>query len=281
MKTTPRFYEGRHNGDSEGSSGSLSRSSGRAYEAPRPCSQTKVGGAHGQAIEGHESNINVGRIDRLISVIGGAALLTDGVLRRSWPGTLLALLGGALIVRGVRGHSPSYKVLGINTAEKIGIQKGVKGIKVEKSIRIDKSPEELFQFWRNFENLARFMKHLKSVKILDYKRSHWIAKAPAGTTVEWDAEIIKEEENHMIAWRSLASAEVKNAGSVYFESDARGRGTVVRVILNYEPPAGRLGAVVAKLFGEEPAQQIEEDLHRFKKIMELDSPHDKGVTGYA
>ena len=160
-------------------------------------------------------------------------------------------------------------------------QKGVKGIKVEQTVSINKQAEELYQFWRNFENLPRIMKHLKAVQIIDQRRSHWVVKAPAGTTVEWDAEIIKEEENHMIAWRSLANAEVKNAGSVYFEPDARGRGTIVRVILNYEPPAGRIGAAIAKIFGEEPAQQIEDDLQRFKKIIEMDASHDTRSTGYA
>lgn len=281
MRTTSMFYEARHNGGSEVSAGNTAKTKSRASQGSKQLAKTKAADEHRSAAGSLAPGVNVGGIERLISVIGGSALITTGVLRRSWGGTLLTVIGSVLMLRGVSGNSPLYKTLGISTAEKIGAQKGVKGIKVEKSVSIKKSPEELYQFWRNFENLPRFMKHLKSVKSFDERRSHWIAKAPAGMTVEWDAEIIKEEENHMIAWRSLADAEVKNAGSVYFEPDADNRGTRVKVILNYEPPAGRLGAVVAKFFGEEPSQQIEDDLQRFKKIMEMDASHDKGTIGYA
>jgi uncharacterized membrane protein len=99
-------------------------------------------------------------------------------------------------------------------------------------------------------------------------RSHWVAKAPAGTTVEWDAEVYNEKENEMIAWRSLEGSQVDNAGSVHFTPAPGGRGTQVRVVLKYDPPAGVIGAAVARLFGESPAQQIDEDLRRFKQLME-------------
>lgn len=273
-----KSYKTRHTGDWEAGS---AQAKTEANQGTKLLTKAKRRDARESPAKTVSPWVNVGGIDRLISVLGGSALITGGMLRRSWGGTLLTVLGSALVLRGVSGNSPLYQTLGISTAEKIGVQKGVKGIKVEKSISIKKPPDELYQFWRNFENLPRFMKHLKSVKTFDQRRSHWIVKAPAGTTVEWDAEIIKEEENYMIAWRSLANAEVKNAGSVYFEPVARNRGTRVRVILNYEPPAGRLGAVVAKFFGADPAQQIEDDLQRFKKIMEMDASHDKGTVGYA
>jgi uncharacterized membrane protein len=112
------------------------------------------------------------------------------------------------------------------------------------------------------------MDHLESVTVQDDKRSHWVAKAPAGTTVEWDAEIINEKENELIAWRSLDGADVDNAGSVRFSEATGGRGTVVKVSLEYDPPAGIIGSLIAKLFGEEPSQQVQEDLHRFKQVME-------------
>ncbi len=270
MKTAQKFYQSLHEGSQKHMAGKSGRLSGTKNTAMSEQKTRQFG-----------SGSNMGGLDRLISMIGGTALIATGLQRRSWDGTLLSALGSVLVLRGLSGSSPLYQALGINTAEEIGIQKGAKGIKVEKSMTIDKSPDELYQFWRNFENLPRFMRHLKSVKILDQKRSHWVVKAPAGTTVEWDAEIIKEEENHMIAWRSLANAEVKNAGSVYFEQDTGGHGTLVRVILNYEPPAGRIGAVVARFFGEEPSRQIGDDLNRFKKIMEMDASYDKGVTGFA
>jgi uncharacterized membrane protein len=140
-------------------------------------------------------------------------------------------------------------------------------IDVKKSVIINKSPEELYRYWRNFENLPRFMNHLESVKTLNDKRSHWVAKAPLGTTVEWDAEIIKEDEGKNIVWRSLEGADVENLGSVAFIS-GNGSGTEVKVTVQYNPPGGIVGATVAKFFGENPDQQLEEDLNRFKQVME-------------
>ena len=212
--------------------------------------------------------------------MGGGALalygLARGFQRGAWDGFVMALVGGALVYRGVTGHCDFYEIAGINTAGTEGEAKrspvvsvpAGHGIKVEKSVTINRSPAELYQFWRNLENLPRFMNHLESVKVTDEKRSHWIAKAPAGSTVEWDAEIYNEKEGELIAWRSLEGSDVDNAGSVHFEAAPGGRGSIVRVILKYDPPAGVIGANVAKLFGEEPSQQIEEDLRRFKQLME-------------
>jgi uncharacterized membrane protein len=112
------------------------------------------------------------------------------------------------------------------------------------------------------------MKHLESIRVLDDRRSHWVAKGPAGRTAEWDAEIINEIENELIGWRSLEGAQVDNAGSVHFKSSPNGRGTEVRVLLQYNPPGGAVGAVLAKLWGEEPGQQIDGDLRRLKQILE-------------
>ena len=221
---------------------------------------------------GRDSEVNVGQTERWVSGLAGGALALYGLTRRTWGGAVLALVGGTLIYRGSTGHCYMYQAAGINTAEGpdnplVSVPAG-HGVKVEKSITINKSPEELYRFWRNFENLPRFMNHLESVRTTDGNRSHWVAKAPAGSTVEWDAEIYNEKENELIAWRSLEGADVDNAGSVRFEPATGGRGTVVRVTLKYDPPGGALGALVAKLFGEEPSQQIDEDLRRFKQVME-------------
>jgi uncharacterized membrane protein len=179
-------------------------------------------------------------------------------------------------MRGATGHCDMYEALGVNTADR-DYRKGTGrhvtipyelGIRVDRAITIDKAPEEVYAFWRNLENLPRFMDHLESVRVIDDRRSHWVAKAPVGTTVEWDAEIINEIPNELIAWRSLEGADVDNAGSVRFEPAANGRGTEVKVSLQYNPPAGSLGAAVARLFGEEPSKQIEDDLRRFKELME-------------
>jgi uncharacterized membrane protein len=140
--------------------------------------------------------------------------------------------------------------------------------KVIKSLIINRAPEELYQFWRDFENLPRFMNNLESVRVTGGGRSHWVTKAPAGTSVEWDAEITEDEPNRAIAWRSLEGADVDNSGRVTFEPAAGNRGTIVRVEINYNPPGGVLGAAVAKLFGDDPGQQAQEALRCLKQLME-------------
>src|SRR5262249_30590570 len=130
-----------------------------------------------------------------------------------------------------------------------------------------RSPEELYRFWRNFENLPRFMHNLVSVTSAG-NRSHWVARGPLGMHAEWDAEIITEEPNRLIGWRSLEGSEVATAGSVHFEPAPGGRGTQVRIEMKYDPPAGKVGTLIAKLFGESPDRQIQDDLRRFKQLME-------------
>jgi uncharacterized membrane protein len=141
-------------------------------------------------------------------------------------------------------------------------------VHIETSIAINKSPEELYTFWRDFSNLPLFMRHLESVTELDQWNSHWVARGIGGTRVEWDAEIYNEKENELITWRSLENADVVNAGSVRFQRGPEGHGTYVRVVINYNPPAGKLGAAVAQLLGGEPSQLIKEDLRRLKQMME-------------
>lgn len=146
--------------------------------------------------------------------------------------------------------------------------KADRNVRVERVTTINKPIHEVYQFWRNFENLPRFMRNLKSVEPREGNRSHWRAKGPAGLTVEWDAEIVQDRENEWIAWRSIEGSDVQNSGSVRFSPAPGARGTEVRVQMQYSPPAGAFGRTLAKLFGEEPDQQIHEDLHRFKQLME-------------
>ncbi|MGH9308696.1 MAG: SRPBCC family protein [Vicinamibacterales bacterium] len=141
-------------------------------------------------------------------------------------------------------------------------------VRVEKVLTINRPIQEVYQFWRRFENLPRFMRHLESVEILSSTRSRWRARAPAGTTVEWEAEILQDRDQEWIAWRSIEGSDVQNSGSVRFKPAPGGRGTEVRVQLQYTPPAGALGRTIAKLFGEEPEQQIANDLRRFKQLLE-------------
>jgi len=142
------------------------------------------------------------------------------------------------------------------------------GIKMKRSVTVNASADQLYAFWRRLENLSVLFDNVISVRALDDTRSHWSLKVPGGLTLEWDAEITIDRKGEMIGWRSLGGADLDNAGYVRFERAPGGRGTVVRVALQYNPPAGKFGAALATLFGEKPATQIEEALRKFKQVME-------------
>jgi uncharacterized membrane protein len=136
---------------------------------------------------------------------------------------------------------------------------------VHESIHIRRPRQQVYAYWRNLGQLPQFMEHLVSVSGDPNGVTHWTAKAPIGT-VEWDAKIVEDKLNEMISWRSLDDSEVRNSGAVRFFDE--GDGTLVDVDISYDPPAGALGAVVAKLFGEAPDQQVRDDLQRLKQILE-------------
>jgi uncharacterized membrane protein len=225
------------------------------------------------------SRVNVGPVERWLSVAVGGALATYALRRRTVPGGTAALAGAALLYRGATGHCDVYQALGVNRAGDHGTGVvadrgsdtrrqlgGGAGIHVEESVSINKPVAEVFRFWRNFENLPKFMNHLESVSMREEGVSHWVAKGPAGIKVEWDARIINEIDNKLIGWQSLEGSMVSTAGSVNFRETSRG--AEVRVNLQYNPPAGKLGAGVARLLGEEPGVQIREDLRRLKQLLE-------------
>ncbi|HEY8562969.1 MAG TPA: SRPBCC family protein [Pyrinomonadaceae bacterium] len=208
---------------------------------------------------------NVGDNERLVSAIAGSGLITYGISKGGLFGTALSLIGGGLLYRGATGHCHMYSAIDKTTATDVNTR-----VHVQRSVTINRSQAELYQFWRNFENLPQFMNHLESVTVLDDKRSHWKAKAPLGMTVEWDAEATGEVENERISWHSVEGSEIPNSGVVEFRPTTN-RGTEVRVTLTYEPPAGKLGSWIAWMFGEEPTIQVAEDLRRFKALMEAGS----------
>jgi len=139
---------------------------------------------------------------------------------------------------------------------------------VHRTIRINKTPDEVYRFWRQYDNLARFMSHIVSVNETGNGRTHWVATGPMGARVEWDAETTQDQPGSVIAWRSTGDADVYNAGRVQFERAPGDRGTIVRVQLDWVPPGGAITALAAKLMGESPDQQIYEDLRYFKQILE-------------
>lgn len=140
--------------------------------------------------------------------------------------------------------------------------------RITKTVIIGRPPEEVYRFWRDFSNLPNFMKYLESVQITSEGRSHWKTKTMKGKAVEWDAELVQDEAPTRIAWRSLDGSEIHHSGSVRFDNAPGGRGTLVRVEMQYVPPGGAIGANLAKLFGFAPGQQIAEDLRRLKQFME-------------
>ena len=215
--------------------------------------------------------VDLGKTERLISGVAGAALLVLTLRKKRLRPFLLPIATG-LIAKAFTGRTGKRSSGRRGNRDDRGspvasVGRG-QGIKVEESVTINRPVLEVFRFWRNFENLPRFMDHLESVTVIDDTRSHWIAKGPAGTRVEWDAVIHNEIDDELIAWRSLPGSEVNNAGSVHFTPTPDGAGTDVRVVLSYEPPAGRIGAAVARLLGEEPSKQVADDLRRFKQVLD-------------
>ena len=142
------------------------------------------------------------------------------------------------------------------------------GMHVRKAITVNRPVDEVYAFWHDFQNLPRFMSHLEAVQVTGARRSHWRATAPAGQTVEWDAEMTEDRPNEMIGWQSLDGADIPNAGVVRFRPAPRGQGTEIDVELQFDAPGGKLGRTVAKLFGKDPGQQVASDLRRFKQVLE-------------
>ena len=227
-----------------------------------------------QILQARKPNTNVGEAERWLSLIGGSSLVAYGLARRNSAGFGLAALGGSLLWRGATGHCPMYQTIGVNTAERgygkgTGSRAGVPyelGIRVDHEVSINKPVGELYSFWRELSNLPKFMDHLQSVQVIDDRISRWTARGPIGIAVEWDAEIVNDIPDQVIGWRSLEGSDVDNGGSVRFESN--GAGTLVKVSLQYNPPAGQLGEWVASMFGENPKKTIAEDLQRLKELME-------------
>jgi uncharacterized membrane protein len=216
---------------------------------------------------------NVPKWERIGSIALGAGLISFGIARRSLWGGIAGLAGAALVVRGASGQCSVYRMLRVNSSDDLQSdrrERGHKGIRVTQTINVQREPAEVFRHWRKLENLARFMDHVESVEEIDSERSHWVVRGPLGQPLHWDARIVNEEEGRMIGWESLPGADVNNAGSVYFEPSGQG-GTSLKVILQYYPPAGQVGAAAAHVLGESPDQQLAEDLGRFKEIIEKKS----------
>lgn len=247
-------------------------------------------------------SMNVGQGERQISLAAGVALMLHAVISRSRASWITGPLGAALFWRGQTGHCPVYQAMNVNTAQEQGgrqgngygqPQRGGQGnggvqqisiqqqsnqqqsnqqqsntIEIRRAITIDKPAEELYTFWRKLENLPQFMHHLERVEQTSAKSSHWQAKIIGGIPVEWDAEIVEDVPGQRIAWRTKPDAQIQQSGVVEFKPATGGRGTVVNVDMQYTPPGGMIGETFGRLLNGITAQQVKDDIGRFKSLME-------------
>jgi uncharacterized membrane protein len=211
-----------------------------------------------------EQFAQIGIKERVLSAIGGGLLFGYGLVNSSKMRVPMLIAGAALLARGLSGYSLIYRLLHLYRAQ--GYLQG--GLRIEQDITIQQPVEDVFAFWMALENLPRFMGHLEMVSVRDDGTSHWVAKAPLGTRVEWDAHITDLVPGEFIAWRSLPGSQINNAGEVRFRPAPDERGTNVHVLLEYQVPGGPIGSALARLLGEEPELQVREDLGRLKALLE-------------
>jgi len=209
--------------------------------------------------------LNIGESERWLSAIFGATLLAVGTRRGGFFTRVLALgSGGLMVARAASGHSYLYERLGVSSGD---LDLGA-GLPVVDSVTVSRPIDEVYAFWRDFENLPKFMAHLDTVVLLGGGRSHWEMRGPGNLPIEWDAEIIDDRRNDRISWRSLPGSSVEQSGSVHFRRAPGDRGTEVRLKMRYVPPGGAPGFAVAKALAAVTAEQVAEDLARFKQLLE-------------
>ncbi len=210
---------------------------------------------------------NVGIAERWMSLAGGGTVLGIGLWRRGIGGLLLGLLGGLLLFRGMSGYCPLYGRLRISTARpgKSGLW-GQHLVHVQSRITVQQPREAVYRYWRNLENLPRFMRHIRQVRV-DGNRSHWIAAAPFGLHLTWDAQIIQDSPNERLTWCSIPGSDVESRGEVRFRPTISG-GTEIDVDMYYRPPGGTASRLFARLFGGISEKAVRRDLERFKGAIE-------------
>jgi uncharacterized membrane protein len=211
---------------------------------------------------------NISKTERWTSSLMGTAFALIGLQRSN---KALGLAGLAMLGRGASGYCPVSAALGRDTSSPYDTRArlgGSRGARVEAAITIYRPQIEVYAYWRNFENLPNFMNHVDAVQDIDGLHSHWVVKGPLDVPVEWNAEIINDVPPELIAWRTVGESDVVSAGSVRFKQAPGDHGTEVRVKLQYDPPAGKIGATVAWMLGEDAQHAVEEDLRRFKQLIE-------------
>lgn len=220
------------------------------------------------ATEAEPVDINLNWPERYISIAAGVKMTLSGLGHLfSSPFTSILRLGagGYLLNRGITGHCAVYSKIGKNTQEPVDIN-------IRSAFTINKPRESVYNFWRQLDNLPLFMNHLESVELIDDIRSHWVMKLPTGVgNISWDAEIVADKPGEMIGWSSLPDSIIDNAGKVFFRDALDGKGTVIDVLITYQPPAGGVGASIASLLNPFFKNIVDNDVRNFKQYMDLDN----------
>jgi len=216
----------------------------------------------------NDNRINLNWPERVTSVVGGFRLGWSGI-KHIFSSPLASVIkisaGGYLLNRGITGHCELYKRIGKLSNNPVNIN-------IRSSFTVNQPRNKVYNFWRKLDNLPLFMKHLESVEVLDTKNSHWILKLPADVaTVSWNAEIVKDEPNEMIGWSSLPNSMINNAGKVRFQDIADGTGTLIDIVISYQPPAGGLGAGLAHVLNPIFKKMVDNDVQNFKQYMDIDN----------
>jgi uncharacterized membrane protein len=215
--------------------------------------------------------INLEWPERYISIAAGVKMSLSGIkniFSSPFSSILKVGAGGYLITRGISGHCEIYTRLGKINTEPVNTN-------IRSTFTVNKPRQEVYEFWRQLDNLPKFMKHLESVEVIDSKRSHWVLKLPAGiTAVSWDAEIVNDDPGKAIGWSSLPGSIIDNAGKVRFKDTEDGNGTIVDVFISYTPPAGGVGTGISHIVNPLFKGMVDEDVRNFKQYMDVDSAND-------
>ncbi len=224
--------------------------------------------------DAQKENINVGKTERIISTCGGGALAIYGILRLDWPGAALALLGGGLLYRGISGHCPVYQALDRNSHEMHALSTtitrlpGRHGIRIHRSLTIDRSPHELYTFWRQVENTPLYTAHVESAIPTGEKTFHWTGKTSSGEAIEWNVELLQDVPDRLISWHAQGNPPIANEGTVTFAPATGERGTIATLELDYARFGGPFVNVLGPTLGKVAEYETLETLRRFKELME-------------
>ncbi len=219
------------------------------------------------------ADVNVGKGERLASLVGGAGLAVLGARQKGLGGALLGLAGAALVHRGATGHCFVYDALEMDTAQGTP-ERGVvaaenePGVSVNASVTVNRPADEVYALWRDFERAPRYMDRISRVEVLDETRSRWTATGPMGRSWTWESEVVEDRPGELIAWESLPGAELPNRGWVQFLPAGDGGQTEVRYFVEFDPPGGVIGDAIASAFHDAPRDMIRGDLRRFRQFAE-------------